>query len=320
MKAKSQSKPVLTVVGAETVTFITQDGDSIVCRLSASELKGRTMESIFNEGVYPAIPEEEKPSQEDSEKPNVQALGSVTDPALRAYCEERHYPCDNLPMSQINFMNRCWALGEEKARIIMQFRHQTDAALTSDGDIMLFKGCAADGKSWHANTSTIIREGKVTSDGHIIYEARSTVVAEEDSIPGWDGYSMSCVPGLYAGTESMASSYGSLIFRCSVRPEDIRGIHSEKVRATAIEIHDVWQLKEPYAASFNDGMSEGRPKMFRSIPLTLLKRLSEIELTSPVQLNELCGTEDNIFIIIAALSTMGYHIYQKHSDIYVEPR
>lgn len=318
MKAKSHSKTVLTVVGAETVTFITKDGNTIVCRLSASELNGRTMESIFNEGVYPDIPEEVPSTEQETKQEPM--LGSITDPELRAYCEKRHYPCDNLPMSQIRFMNRCWALGEERARHIMQFRYQTRADLTDSGDIMLYKGCGADGKSWHANTSTIIRDGKVTEDGHIVYEANSTVVAEESSIPGWEGYSCACVPGLYAGTESMASGFGSLIFRCSVRPEDIRGIHSEKVRATAIEIHDVWQIREPYTHQSPSVSGERRPKMFRSIPLTLLKRLAEVELTSPILLKELCGPEDNIFVIIAALSTMGHRIYQKHADIYVEPR
>lgn len=317
MNAKSHSKPVLTVVGAETVTFITTDGNTIVCRLSASELKGRTMESIFNEGVYPDIPEEVKlPEQESKKEP---LLGSITDPEFRAYCEKRHYPCDKLPINQIRFMNRCWALGEERARQIMHFRYKTQADLTETGDIILYKGCGADGKSWHANTSTIIMEGKVTDTGHIIYEANSMVVADESSIPGWEGYSSACVPGLYAGTESMASGYGSLIFRCSVRPEDIRGIHSEKVRATAIEIHDVWQLQEPYIRQETTA-SGVRPKMFRSIPLALLKRLAEVGLTSPILLKELCGPEDNIFVIIAALSTMGHHIYQKHADIYVAPR
>lgn len=317
MKAKSHSKPVLTVVGAETVTFITKDGNTIVCRLTASELKGRTMESIFNEGVYPDIPEETPfPEKEVKKDP---LLGSITDPELRSYCEKYHYPCDKIPMNQIRFMERCWDLGEEKARHIMRFRYQTQADLTESGDIMLYKGCNADGKSWHANTSTIIREGKVTENGHIVYEANSMVVADESSIPGWEGYSCACVPGLYAGTESMASGYGSLIFRCSVRPEDIRGIHEEKVRATAIEIHDVWQIREPYTDQ-EPAVSGRRPKMFRSIPLALLKRLAEVELKSPVLLKELCGSEDNIFVIIAALSTMGYRIYQEHADIYVEPR
>lgn len=317
MKDKSHSKPVLTVVGAETVTFITKDGNTIVCRLAASELKGRTMESIFNEGVYPDIPEEATLPEKETKKKTL--LGSITDPELRSYCEKYHYPCDKLPMNQIRFMERCWALGEERARHIMRFRYKTQVDLTESGDIMLYKGCNADGKSWHANTSTIIKEGKVTERGHIVYEANTMVVADESSIPGWEGYSGACVPGLYAGTKSMASGYGSLIFRCSVRPEDIRGIHEEKVRATAIEIHDVWQIREPYTNQ-EPAVSGRRPKMFRSIPLALLKRLAEVELKSPVLLKELCGPEDNIFVIIAALSTMGYRIYQKHADIYVEPR
>lgn len=312
---KHYQNSVLTVIGTENVTFITQDGDYIVCRLDAAELKGRTMESIFNEGVFPEISEE---VLEVKEKP-AETFVSITDTELREFCVANGYSCDKVSTKHAAFMNRCWALGKEKAALLLAFWRKTGVDISENGDIMLFKGCNSDGRSWHGNTRTIVRKGIVTDSGHIIYRANSRVEVDEDSIEGWQGYSGDCVSGLYAGTESMAEGYGSLIFRCAVRPEDVRGVHQEKLRATALEIHDAWTIREHFTYRGNSAQYKA-PKMFRSIPLALLKKLTDSPITETVELKELCGKDDNMFTVIATLSLMGYRIYQERTNIYVTPR
>lgn len=313
--SKHYQNSVLTVIGAENVTFITKDGDYIVCRVDAEELQGRTMESIFNEGVFPEISGE---ALESEEKPAETSV-SIKDAELRKFCIENGYECNKVLERHAAFMIRCWALGKGKAELLLSFWRNTGVDIGENGDIMLFKGCNSDGRSWHGNTRTIVKEGTVTESGHIIYRANSRVEVEEDSIEGWKGYSGDCVSGLYAGTKNMAKDYGSLIFRCAIRPEDVRGVHDEKLRATALEIHDVWTVLTPFSRHGNS--VQGRAsKMFRSIPITLLKKLTDSPITETVDLSELCSKGDNIFTVIATLSLMGYRIYQKHTNIYVTPR
>jgi hypothetical protein len=97
--------------------------------------------------------------------------------------------------------------------------------LTPDGKFIGYKGVRENFYSVMGNTETIVLQGKVDSEGHILNEIGAVIEVDRSCVS--DDFRVGCGPGLHVGSLSYAIGWGQRCILVEVDPADVVSIPSE---------------------------------------------------------------------------------------------
>lgn len=99
------------------------------------------------------------------------------------------------------------------------FLEHQNMTLTPDGTFIAYKGVRNDYYSVTGNKETIVLQGKVDTNGHILNEIGATIEVERSSVD--DDFRIGCSTGLHAGSLSYAKGFGTRTILVEIDPANV---------------------------------------------------------------------------------------------------
>lgn len=98
------------------------------------------------------------------------------------------------------------------------FLEKHNLVIDEDGDVLAFKGVKDDYYSVMGNTKTIVLQGEVNNQGHILNKVGSTIEVARNCVV--DDPEQECAEGLHCGSYSFASGWGERLILVKFNPAD----------------------------------------------------------------------------------------------------
>lgn len=119
----------------------------------------------------------------------------------------------------VKFVDKLFQNPHDKSREgLFDFLCYKELPLTEDGDVVAWKGVRSDDWSVSGNTSTLVLQGEVDSDGRIKNSIGDTIEVDRADVDS--ERSNHCSYGLHVGSWDYASSFGHKIKMVSFDPRD----------------------------------------------------------------------------------------------------
>lgn len=171
----------------------------------------------------------------------------------------------NLPYEPLaNFMSRKMANTSQRAiQELYPWLEHRNISLTPSGKFIGYKGVRSDFYSVRGNTETVVLQGVVNSDGHILNEIGQTIEVLRSCVS--DDFRNPCGPGLHVGSLSYAMGWGQRCMLVEVDPADVVSVPTDcdcqKLRVCKYKVIGEYAgpLPDTYTPEF-DGEEEVCPQ------------------------------------------------------------
>lgn len=160
------------------------------------------------------------------------------------------YMRQRLPVdSMVKFLNRKMA-NPSRASIdqMYKFLENRGMPLTPEGKVLGYKGVRKDFYSVNGNTQTVVLQGKVDAEGHILNEVGATIEVQRNCVQ--DNPEIGCGEGLHVGSYDYAVSWAGsdgIVILVEFDPADVVSVPSDcsfqKLRACKYVVKGVAKEK-----------------------------------------------------------------------------
>ena len=137
------------------------------------------------------------------------------------------FKANNLPYEPLaNYMSRKMANTSQRAiQELYPWLEHRNITLTRKGTFIGYKGVQNNFFSVMGNKETIVLQGVVDSEGHILNEVGKTIEVARQSV--CDDFRQGCGPGLHVGSLSYATGWGQRCILVEVDPADVVSVPTD---------------------------------------------------------------------------------------------
>lgn len=167
---------------------------------------------------------------------------------------------DGLPYQPIaNYINRCRKNTSQRAiQELYPWLEHRQITLTPDGKFIGYKGVKDNFYSVMGNTETIVLQGQVDAEGHILNEIGKVIEVNRSCVS--DDFRNGCGPGLHVGALAYAVGWGQRVILVEVDPADVVSIPTDcscqKLRCCKYRVvgEYVGPLPDTLTTEFSEGI------------------------------------------------------------------